>query len=160
MSSEDNGNVTDPGVVVNPEKPFIIDPVDVKPPPVTIDVEYLKAGLSKYFNVPHFEKLIDELKAKFTMSVMLALVMDGMVVVERLVVDAGSLGSGKIGKMKQDALVSYIDDVVKFKGWFGLLEKFDGKIIGWLISGFVGLYNIKFGHGWVDKVTGILSIDA
>ena len=87
---------TDPSEVVEPE----VTP-DNKPSPVAIDVDMLKAGLAKYFSASHFEDILEELRHKFTLSALLALVMDGIIVVERIVVDAGGLGYGGKGKQKK-----------------------------------------------------------
>ena len=77
-----------------------------------------------------------------------------MVEVERLDADARDIGEESgTGDDKLDAIVSWLDDVVKLPK---LLEWLDGPVIRRVITAAVDQYNDELGHNWITKVRDIM----
>ncbi len=115
-------------------------------PVVEIDVQKLKAGLSEYFQAENFQETLKELKEHFRIGLLVVLIQEGVVIVEKLAADFGETISGE---SKHEALASFIDDCVKLPFF---LEPFDGKLIHAGIDAIVWWYNSKFGHDWLTKM--------
>ena len=116
----------------------------------SINTEKLLEAIKAYFATPEILDIIERLKSSGLLNKLrlgLALVLEGIVVVEAAAVDLSELGI--TGSEKKEALVKLLDDVVDVPFW---AEPFDGMIIGMAIDAAVGYYNIKIGHGWFDVV--------
>jgi len=116
----------------------------------SINTEKLLEAIKAYFATPEILDIIERLKSSGLLNKLrlgLALVLEGIVVVEAAAVDLSELGI--TGSEKKEALVKLLDDVVDVPFW---AEPFDGMIIGMAIDAAVGYYNIKIGHGWLDVV--------
>ncbi len=105
---------------------------------MTIDTEYLVAGLRNYFET---DEMVAQMKAltqmPFVPSILPAFVADAVCLVEKIVRDAHEVGEGGI---KRDAVVKFIDETIQV-GW--LLETVDGIAIGFAVDQVVEILNKK-----------------
>lgn len=127
--------------------------MEVKLPSITIDVELLKKGLHDHFALDNIEAAIAKLKGKFSVGALIAVISEAIIVVEKIVAEAGEL-AGPAGEAKHQAVSQFVDDVVKLPFW---IEPFDGWIIHAAIDGLVTWYNIRFGKQWITKLSALLT---
>lgn len=117
---------------------------------VTIDKELLLQKLKEYLNVP---ELIEKIKACQGLHIfelpgaLLEVIIMVIKTVEQIVSDITEAGSGT-GQAKKDAVVDFLDDVIRVPFW---LEPFDGKIIGLVVDTIVSVANRWLGHDWLKS---------
>ena len=118
-----------------------------------IDVDYLLEGLDEYFDKSddRIKEKIKQLKEDgFNFGLLLAIVTDGVYIIEKLASDADAIIEDGA---KRKALVKFADDIIKLPVYF---EWADNFVIGGMIDGLVDLYNSKHGKSWINKVSSIL----
>ena len=117
----------------------------------SIDTQKLLTGLKAYAATGAIEALIEKFKAAGIVdkvAVAFGIIKEAVHLVEKLATDLEGLGT-PTGQEKRDAVVSFLDDVVKLPFF---LEPIDGPLIGQAVDGLVAWYNFKIGHGWLDKI--------
>ena len=127
---------------------------------VTLDKEVLKNKIAEYLSTDEgtFKARLQTLQNDVTFSAVMALAFDGAAVLEKYVKELGVLtGSKEASEIKRQALVEFIDDAIVIEGWFGLLEKFDNKVIEMIVDSVISLYNNKVGHDWEPKAIHFLA---
>ncbi len=115
-----------------------------------VNTDKILEGIKEHFATPKVLQLIEDLKAGGLLrkiSVGIALVVEGIAIVEHISTDLADMGVK--GSEKKKALVKFLDDAVDLPFY---AEPFDGPIISLAIDGIVGYYNAKLGHGWIAIV--------
>ena len=74
------------------------------------------------------------------------IIKDVVGVVEKVVRDAGEVG---LGNEKREAVVQFLDDIIKLPFW---AEPFDKPLIRLLVDQIVGLLNKLLGKDWITKI--------
>ncbi len=115
---------------------------------VSVEAQVLKDGLIKYFIDDEFSSAYKDLQESFSLKKAFVLIWEGVEMVERLANDAQMVSAGS---KKREALVSWLDDAIKFTGILALLEVADGKLIGAVVDGCIAFLNGKFGNDWAVK---------
>lgn len=119
---------------------------------VSIDKQFFLEGLENYALTEEFRNLSDAVfngpfKIK-KISMVIALIIEAMKVVEQLAADMGEIASGS-GKAKKDAVVGWLDGTLDLPFF---LEPFDGPAISICIDGLITFFNIKLSHNWLPKI--------
>lgn len=102
-----------------------------------VNVDKLVEGLERFFlgGENRLSRLVIQLKADgLSLDLFGALLLEGPKVLQKIVDEMDGVVKGK---EKREALVKFIDDIIELPR---LLEWFDGKIIGWVVSGIVEYY--------------------
>jgi len=117
-----------------------------------IDQAVLLEGLNDHFSVGPAMDLWDKVKTDGPRSIyngsLVELIYVGLSTVERLARDTVGVAAGND---KLDALLDWLDDVVKLPFW---MEPFDRKIFKMIIEAVIGFLNRRFGKDWLTWAEG------
>ena len=115
---------------------------------VELNTEKLKEGLTKYFVDDDMSMAYRELQEEGkSLKRVFALIWEGVEAVEKLAQDMALVSAGA---EKKKALVSWLDDVVKFTGFAKIFEAVDGKVIGAIVDGIIIILNRRLGNKWLE----------
>ena len=124
----------------------------------TVDVELLKQGLKEYFQAEKFVTVIEEIKTAGWLGKVakgISLLPMAIGVAEKLHAELSEVEGGG-GGQKKDAVVDWLDDVIK--GNF-IVEQFDGMIIRLAVDGLIGWMNLTKGKNWLEVSKDFLGIE-
>ena len=125
---------------------------------VTIDKEKLLIGLREYGETDKFKAKYDEIMSLGWLGRIakcLSFVPDAVGIAEKSYNDLDGM-RGEGGKSKRDAVVEWIDDIIKLPFW---AETLDGMVIGWAVDAFVAWLNFAKGRNWLDTAKDFLGIE-